>query len=911
MTRLERLIDKKLVEWVLSATPDELAPQLGKIVKELLDDEDKHLRERGIPFVKATVLTDNFKSILSEVFKAIGGNKVFSTWLNLDMGSGKTHLLALITYVLYAYDLLDSSGALDEYKELGLTSDVAKTSALLVIDLRTPSEFHRTYLRFFAKHLRNIGEKDAAFYIEKCIETRKIPDAQELVDKLRRARPVILIDELHHAVLTYRSVEKEREMIERVLAFVLQLVNYLGHNGRGFVLLVASARRDYERLLQLSGMEEDSLMSQANNFISQVVRVKHIVETTWLSVSEAKKIVLKKLGAKHDVIHPLFDRFIERVVKAESDIPQAQHLRSLIKAFAAYAKKSIELGHNVISPTAFSEAVIDALFPEGGGIADRYKSVYSTVIREIELASMDENIKDAVKLATNAVFTMSISGRAEQLIETIKAKKFGQYSPESLPAISGKEIEKILYDLGFKYHVIGKAVEILSSLPYIHYVKVGHDYLYFVVPVESVVSVFRRYIDERFKHYVTNREQLIDKFIQWLYIISGEIEGSYVKVVGGFNELEEVTKRLDPDKMYIVIYAEPELVKHLDEAIRKGADVNTEIRKWFDERSLRNPAEWLAEHGKPNIAIVVPTPSEEVLRNMAMYSAIEDALVKIARDYLVEYQKDSRKLPDEVKKVIEIELDEIHRALNYEFQNAIDRVRDAFAKGLSYVYVYECSVIERNYSCLSSLRNVAVEEVGPSKRFSIPTEYSKLVEILHRHRDSTLKDVVNQLVKRVKTLANFVDEISEAQRIIETYIESSLREHEEVEIRSDMNRMQFANKIFYIPPSKLLKATVGINENKLEERLKAKVEKIIKENYVVFKVARKAEERDKQPENTTTPQKDDPIAKALEDMNKFEHGIVELIIEFDKENRGVVRTMINAMKRYVKKIDVKPHGYGA
>jgi len=925
MMILEKLIDKKLVDWIYGANLDDLAPQLGKVVRELLEEEERKERSKKEEskvykdirtYLGSTVLTDNFKNILRGVFGALRYNGVFAKWLNLDMGSGKTHLLTLITYVLYAYDVFEPSGVLDEYRELGLTADVANTAALLLIDLRTPSEFYQTYLRFFAKHLRKIGETHAADYVEECVKTGKIPDAQKLVSSLRRARPVVIIDELHHAALTYRSVEKERDAIEKILAFVLQLVNYLRHYGRGFVLLVASARRDYERLLQLSGIEKDPLVVQAENLISQLGRIEYVVETAWLSVEEAKEIVLKKLGAlRKDVLHPLFDRLIARVIKAESDIPQAQHLRSLIKAIAAYAKRSMELGFSVISPAAFSETVIDALFPEGGGVAERYRSVYRLVLNEIKAAPVGKDVKDATELAVNAILTMSITGRPDQIVEMIKAQRFGRYNLEQLPAVSGKEIEDLLVELGIKYEAIMDSFKVLENLPYVHYVKFGSGYLYFVLPVERVVAVFRRYIDERFRHYLADVEELDSKFVQWLYTISGERGGAHIKVVGSFSELEDATKGLDADRMYVIIYAEPGLVRHLEEAVRRSAsaDIDAEVKRWFSGRGLRDPARWLEEHGRPNVAIAVPVLSGEVLRDVATYSAIEDALAKVVADYLAEYQKDSKKLPDQLKKIIEIELDDIHEALGNALQDAISRARSALAKGLSYVYVYECSVAGRLFTCKSQLKNIATDVAAPVRRPSIPSEYSRLIEILNERRDMEFKDVAKQLVERVKLLANFVDEIHEAQKIIRSYVESSLKEYGEVEVRKDANMIQFANKIFYIPPSKLLAAAFSISENELDERLKTKVEKSKTEDYVAFRISRRAEGPTVSPKSPHERQEMDQVAKALEELSALNCGAVELLIEFDEKSKGTLRSVINVVRKYVKKIEVRQRicGQGA
>jgi len=908
---LKNLVDERQIKWIVNVAPDELAPQLGKVIRELLYEEDKHLREVGIYFIKTTVLTDTFKEILRSVFETIRRNGVFTKWLNLDMGSGKTHLLALITYLLHAYDVFAEE--LDEYRMLGLDQDIARQVALLVIDLRTPSELLSTFLQFFAKSLRKARENDAARYVEECLRIGVFPEASELVRRLRSARLAIIIDELHHAILVYRTSENERKIIEKTLGFVTQLINYLRLYGRGFVILVASARRDYERFHQIS-QAEDALGIMAESLISQLGRIEPVLETKWLSTDEAKHIVIRKLNAKQDIFHPMFNKFIERLIKAESDIPQAQHLRSLIKAMAIYTDNALELGHSKVSPMCFSEGVVDALFPEGGGIAERYRSIYSTITREIEdLEGVSNEVKGIARLIVNTIFTMSISGRPDQLIETIRAYKLGRYTLELLPAISEKEILGLLEELGFKdYQKISKAFDILNSLPYIHSVRFGNTYVYFVVPVESVVALFNKHIEERYRYNLGNRESMIEKFIQYIHIPGGEIdEDTSLKVVSNRNDLEAVTKGLNPDKMYIIIYAEPEFVKYLEESLRSSVvrDIDNVVNAWFNKCNSRDIVTWLNEHHKHNIAIVIPTPSEEVIKGVARFHAIEESIGKVVNDYLIEYSKSSSSLSEEMKRLIEIELTEIHNAIKDKFIDALRSFTNAYSKALRYVYVYECNYsVGYGLRCSASGKELKLEDNLKINIHVDPSKYNELIDMLMRQRDNGIDSILKQLAKDVKKYANFIDESQKAREIITKHVVDALKSDGAITVREDMNTYPYGSQVFYIPPSVVVKAVNSIAEDKLRELVGGVVIKKSEPKGISFKVEGSIKEVTQ--DTTSKPslgleEPMDEFSQALKKLESSEGGVISLLIEFSKESKSTIRTHLNVLKKYIKKIEVR------
>ena len=937
-TLRHRINNNEKLEYITKVSPDELAPQLGSVVRELYYNENKHINEVVRPFVETTVITENYRQILKSVFQALRNNGIYTAWLNLDMGSGKTHLLTLLTYLIYSYDYLKES--LQEYEKLGLDEDIVKHTALFIVDLRTPSEVFPTFLLFFAKSLRKVNEEDAAKYIEDCINKNEFPLASEFVKRLRGStRLLIIVDELHHAILTYKGTESERRVIINTLDFITQLINYLREHRKGFVVLVASARSDTDEVEKIRNRADldwstSELIIAADNLLRQIGRLAPVQETQWLSVNEAKQIILKKLGADSDIFHKSFDKFIARVISAESDIPHAQHLRSLIKAMAIYTKNAINWGHPIVSPASFSEEVISALFPTDSEKASHYRTIYGKVIEEIN--SMDRvssEEKEIAKLIVNIVFTASITERDEQLIEIIKAYKLGRGRKELLPAASEGEIVEILRDLGKDETKVmevlsgGKAAEdrsILSNLPHIHFIKADNTYLYFVALVENVVSIFNRHINERFKKNLENREGLVDKLLGY---ISGELGMGFgddveINIVRDYNSLENSTKGLDPNKMHLIIYADPDLVKYLEKSLRGSSqiDLNQLINMWFKDKGLKDLSTWLAEHNKFNLAIAVPVPSNDVIRNVAIYQAIEEAISMVVNDYLLEYEKSESGSSEslKLKRFIEAELSEIHRAIEDRFIEAMRSIAIAIASALRHVYIYECMYdSEAGIRCAATLKNVEVGSAVNVPGITVQKEkYNKLLDQLYRLRHQGVDNLVKDLVNKIKNYANFVTDVNLAHNIVLNYVINSLKEEKKVEkeviVSKDMNAYLHGNKIFYIPPNIVIKAAQSITIDEVREKLgsNVKVERYVDEHgNTIFRVKSVAEIKAESPSVPlpSPPQQLDELSKAIEYVRSHEGGIITLTIEFNKDNKSSIITYLHGLRRFIKNIEVKPH----
>jgi len=97
---------RKTLEELASKSTDDLAPSLGSVISAIITGRELNGFANPIDFIRITYPTETFKSVVRDVTGTIisGGTKVLS--LNLDMGSGKTHLLTLLYHLFYTLPCL-------------------------------------------------------------------------------------------------------------------------------------------------------------------------------------------------------------------------------------------------------------------------------------------------------------------------------------------------------------------------------------------------------------------------------------------------------------------------------------------------------------------------------------------------------------------------------------------------------------------------------------------------------------------------------------------------------------------------------------------------------------------------------------------------------------------------------------
>jgi len=137
-------------------------------------------------FFKLTHPSDNFMSVLKSVVEALRSRGVASIFLNLDMGSGKTHLLTLLLHLFASYNLAPEqlSGYLDDYKtRTGYSEALANKTVVFAFDLRTPRLATR-YLKLTERLLGKLGDYRAAELVKRAYEEGRLPNAKELAESI-------------------------------------------------------------------------------------------------------------------------------------------------------------------------------------------------------------------------------------------------------------------------------------------------------------------------------------------------------------------------------------------------------------------------------------------------------------------------------------------------------------------------------------------------------------------------------------------------------------------------------------------------------------------------------------------------------------------------------------------------------
>jgi Predicted ATPase (AAA+ superfamily) len=255
---VRNFFEEGLLDEIVRVKPDELAPSLGAVILAI---GEGRVEEGETPYYKPSVFfeltypSDNFISVLKSVVEALRNRGFTSIFLNLDMGSGKTHLLTLLLHLFASYTLAPKqlSDYLDDYKsKTGYDENLARKTVVFAFDLRTPRLATR-YLTLTERLLRKLGSDGAAELVKSAYDHDKLPDANELAKRIdKELNLLILIDELHYAATL--GDEEDKRIVAEVVKFVLDLVNYrrtLYRDASGIAIVVASSRRDFNRWLEI------------------------------------------------------------------------------------------------------------------------------------------------------------------------------------------------------------------------------------------------------------------------------------------------------------------------------------------------------------------------------------------------------------------------------------------------------------------------------------------------------------------------------------------------------------------------------------------------------------------------------------------------------------------------------------
>jgi hypothetical protein len=811
---VRRFFKEDLLNEIVRTRPDELAPSLGAVILAI---GEGRVGEEGPPYHKPSIFfklthpSDNFMRVLKSVVEALRNKGVASIFLNLDMGSGKTHLLTLLLHLFASYNLAPEqlSGYLDDYKaRTGYNEALASKTVVFAFDLRTPRLATR-YLKLTERLLSRLGDYRAAELIKRAYEEGRLPSARELAETIDKGfNLLILIDELHYAATL--GDEEDRRIVAEVVKFVLDLVNYrrtLYGGVSGIAIIVASARRDFNRWLEVRDSLDAGFRASIEGFVDQMQRIESTAQTKWLSLEEAKRILEKRLGLNRGefekVFHKSFDKFIERVIKADTDVPQAHHLRSLIKAMAIYALEAYRASDDIVTPARFTEDVIDVLLP-GSELAVSYKSIYGAIADFLKGSVRREEVSWAV----NSIFSLTVTGAPEKLVEMVRVAKTGT-PPRDIPLVKEVELRGILKIHGLSDSTINDVVYALDTIhPNIHRISLASgDHAYFVVPVVSVLAIFRKMIDDGYKGLMGDPAKLAEEICEDLLRLEYSDDFLELRVVESLRELEK--KPHSPNKFYAYIYVNKGLLNQLSE------DGQTKDASFDTMR--RDAKKFLEERGSLNLIIVLPKITKEALYGKARSLATDNAASYVINEYIAPLEK-GRGQDEVARKLLEIELSDLKAEMGRRLNDALaaftSSMRSVFAEALYYT---PKGVMSEPITIDIGRREVKVHEI------------QGVIDTFRKGLSDVITDASKLLAEKVKQGRMILPSPNIAMEVIYRAIEEDLKTKQSASFRVDEPRVEKLREMerwIYIPPKVM---------EQIAESVVKRVEEAFKDKYEVKK----------------------------------------------------------------------------
>jgi len=897
---VRNFFEEGLLDEIVRVKPDELAPSLGAVILAI---GEGRVEEGETPYYKPSVFfeltypSDNFISVLKSVVEALRNRGFTSIFLNLDMGSGKTHLLTLLLHLFASYTLAPKqlSDYLDDYKsKTGYDENLARKTVVFAFDLRTPRLATR-YLTLTERLLRKLGSDGAAELVKSAYDHDKLPDANELAKRIdKELNLLILIDELHYAATL--GDEEDKRIVAEVVKFVLDLVNYrrtLYRDASGIAIVVASSRRDFNRWLEIRDLLDPVFRASIEGFIDQMQRIESTAQTRWLSLDETKRVLEKRLGLRkgefEKVFHKSFDKFIERVVKADSDVPQAHHLRSLIKAMAIYALEAYRLSDGIVSPAHFTEDVIDVLLP-GSELANGYKSIYGAITGSLESSAHREE----VLLAVNSIFSLTITGAPEKLVEMVRVAKT-RTPPQDIPIVREVELREILKVHRLSDPIINEVVEALDTVhPNIHRVSLaGEDYGYFVVPIASVLAIFRKMISDEYKELMGDPIKLAERICKEdLLRLEYSDDFLELKAIESLQELEK--KPHSRDKFYVYVYVNGGLLTQLSEEKRTKDDS-------FNTMKM-DAKRFLESKGAHNLVIVLPRITKEALEGKAYSLAVDSAASYVINEYIAPLEKGGSQ--DEIaRKLLEIELSDLKAEMGRRLNDALaaftSSLRSVFAEALYYT---PKGVMSESITIDAGRKEVKIYEI------------QEVSDTFRRGLRDVIADASKALADRAKQGRMVLPSSATAVEAVYKVIEEDLKKYRSASFRVDEPRIEkFTEDRWIYIPAKVMEQISG---NVIE-----RVENAFKDKY---KVSKEVEEKGKKYKITVVPitqqtqqsietfpppqpqPQPSPSPSPWEALNGLidslaeKGGMIWVKIEVSKESAERIKKYLSLLKDYIK-----------
>jgi hypothetical protein len=921
---LEKVVDVKHIERLAYVDPDKLAPSLGLVIRSIVEStpyEGEEYYHRPSIFFALTYPTQNFLNILRSVVQTFLNGGAKGIFLNLDMGSGKTHLLTLLLHLFATCNLVpEQCTDLQDYKNVGYDLKLAEKTIVFAFDLRTPKSVYSHQLKLTKIMLERMGLKDAATIIERSIDEGRMPDSYKLAEAIpRNVNILVLIDELYYGAVSASADPEERNIVKDVVKFVRELLDYrrnIPRRAGGIVVIVATARRDEQlwQKLRASGELEQGFIAAMENLMNQLDRILGTQETRWLSIEDAKRIIEKRLelplNSFDKYYHSTFSKFIEKIIRVDTDVPQAHHMRSLIKAMAIFTLNAIKSRDSIVTPGHFDESIITMLLLGAENITQIYRSIYG------EISSLIHDNK-ALQLAVNAIFALTITGDPQRLIDIVRIAKTGSHVSgselRSIPLVEERELIDILKAHRFSGE-IAKVIDDLAKLhTHIHSVQVpGRGYAFFVAPVASIVTLYTKTIEDRYRDYLLKPDSIVEYLVTGLLSLKCEEQGVEVEIISSIEEVQK--KQHSKDKLYVYILADRLALSRMAKEPSKADEVLRETRKAVEE--------FLTSRPSSNIVFILPQINSDVIHRIARYLAIDDATRYVKEHYIEPLNRKSfgelSELDRILRELIRLELDDLVSEVNRRIGEATSAYTSAIKMSLvKAVYRTPGGIVEEPF-------NLYVEP----KKGMLVKDLSKAIDMFQ----STIQDVSanlrSHIIDKVRELRHMIFLVKSSTMYgyaLETMLrdaDEGLKKNNKCEIRvDDCTILQVGpDRFLYIPPSTMRSIANDVIV-KLEQQYKNMLNVVTEKDRVIIEL-KPVSPKGSSKEGGTPESKDEgvrieiitdrgltseqregtryrDITEAINELVQKGGGYIVLKVKIDKGSVESIKRYVSMLKRYI------------
>jgi len=849
---------RAILKDLASKSADELAPSLGSVISAIFTGSklrNPPIFANPIDFIRITYPTETFKKIIKDVTDTITSGKIYTLLLNLDMGSGKTHLLTLLYHLFYtlpclyppnnpntSHEIREIRARLREFDpDYDFIGSGHKPVVVLPLDFRAKN--FREQASTWAASLECIGDvstaKELRDYLSKgCTDStiyKCLPNALDFADEINnRASVIWLIDEFYHGVMEAAQGSVNAELITRLLDFVRSFIDrrraVVAGYGSAIITLIAGARSDYGWWQENRGHVDKSLVDKVEFFEKQVSRIVSQAETKWLNIDDAMSVICTRLGLNthecSEVFHENFRDFVGRVIKADTDFPNAQHLRGLIKASAIFVLNACDLGDSRITPAHFDEPVIYALIPSPA-LASTYKSNYNAIINYIKRLASNEVEELILRYMVNAIFAGSIVGDARKLIFALRGSKEVVLSTESWVR---RSIEPILEEKKYPSNILNDIMPKLSSLPYIREVLVGNEVVYVVWPYINPKTHLYDSIEGNRRDYLSKKD------IEKIGIVK--------------NELSSIISRIGDALGWV----EFRITDKLSELCREGKLGNPQNKLFIiltfndDEHEIEEGIKCLAN--KVIMPIVVKFNMSNDAYNLfvdyiSRYKALLDLKESLDNEYLrdvgrrlvqvigEQYDRElEQRLIDGIKK------DYVDMA-NDEMKTALSQLMSSVAMILGNIYYYDhVSGTVKTYNITNQLLNT----IKSTETKAMVRSYERAKEELDQSVTSNSDNLFTKYAEATAEVVGY--EFKYNDELVRAYVNEVTKyvdEGNEYQVPKDIPMVFIGNQqfIFYRP---VYDKFLNELKKEVQERYGDKIEIIEDQSAIRFNVKRRGKE---------------------------------------------------------------------